>query len=104
MEKGEMCPIKGRIEQNFLEYLVITFNRWQDLADEKVTLGTREIAKFENVVMGAKLNSCFGFETVIRREISDKDNNDHYTLLIYKNQEMKEAKEPLFIFDTRIHK
>lgn len=104
MEKERQYPINGIVEPYFLEYLVSTFEHWNRLRAEKVALGTREIAKFENVVMGAKMNSRFGFEAVIRRGILDKDNEEHYILLIYRNREKMEAKEPLYSFDTKIYR
>ncbi|MDE6435681.1 MAG: hypothetical protein K2L07_15815 [Lachnospiraceae bacterium] len=91
------------LEPDFLEYLVQTFDRWQKLNDEKVTLGTREIAKFQDVLMGAKLNARYGFEAVHHRGISDEDSKEHYTLLIYKNREAMESEKPLYSFDTIIY-
>lgn len=100
--KNIMAPTNGVIEPDFLEYLARTFDRWGKLPTEKVTLGTREISKFQDVLMGAKLNARFGFETATHRGISDEDGKEHYTLLIYKNQKEKEAGNVLYSFDTEI--
>lgn len=102
MAKVELMPTNGVIEPDFLEYLARTFDRWGKLPTEKVTLGTREISKFQDVLMGAKLNARFGFETATHRGISDEDGKEHYTLLIYKNQKEKEAGNVLYSFDTEI--
>lgn len=104
MGKATLTPTNGVIEPDFLEYLARTFDRWGKLPTEKVTLGTREIAKFEDVLMGAKLNARFGFEAATHRGISDNDGMEHYTLLIYKNREAQEAGETLYSFDTIIYR
>lgn len=104
MEKVALTPTNGVIEPDFLEYLARTFDRWRKLPTEKVTLGTREISKFQDVLMGAKLNARFGFETVTHRGISDEDGKEYYTLLIYKNREEKETGDVLYSFDTEIYK
>lgn len=104
MGKATWIPTNGVIEPDFLEYLTRTFDRWQKLNAEKVTLGTREIAKFQDILMGAKLNARYGFEAVPHRGISDEDGKEHYTLLIYKNRETMEARKQLYSFDTEIYR
>lgn len=66
-----------------MEYLDKTFKRWQQLAAQGVTLGSREIAKLTDTVYGAKLNARYGFEAVARRE-PDEEGQDRFTLMIYK--------------------
>ena len=61
MEKS-VTPLNGIVEPDFLEYLDKTFKRWQQLADQGVTLGSREIAKLTDTVYGAKLNARYGFD------------------------------------------
>lgn len=65
MEKS-VTPLNGIVEPDFLEYLDKTFKRWQQLAAQGVTLGSREIAKLTDTVYGAKLNARYGFEAVTR--------------------------------------
>ena len=104
MGKVTLTPTNGVIEPDFLEYLARTFDRWGKLPTEKVTLGTREIAKFEDVLMGAKLNARYGFEAAKHREISEEDGLEHYTLQIYESREAQEVGEPLYSFDTIIYR
>ena len=80
-----------------------TFKRWQQLADQGVTLGSREIAKLTDTVYGAKLNARYGFEAVARRE-PDEEGQDRFTLMIYKNREAVENDPPLYHFTTPIHR
>lgn len=101
MEKS-MAPLNGVVEPDFLEYLTKNFKRWQQLAVQGVPLGSREIAKFQNILMGAKLNARFGFEAITRRDVSEQDRAEHYTVFIYRNREAAETEEPLYIFDTPI--
>ena len=49
MEKS-VTPLNGIVEPDFLEYLDKTFKRWQQLAAQGVTLGSREIAKLTDTV------------------------------------------------------
>lgn len=104
MAKVELMPTNGVIEPDFLEYLARTFDRWRKLPTEKVTLGTREISKFQDILMGAKLNARFGFEVATHRGVSDEDGKEHYTVMIYKNREEKEAGNTLYSFDTEIYR
>lgn len=104
MGKTVCMPTNGVVEPDFLEYLVRTFDRWQKLYTEKITLGTREIAKFQNVILGARLNARFGFEAVSNQSISDADGKEHYTLMLYKNREAIGNEEPLYSFDTEIYR
>ncbi len=104
MGKTALTPINGVIEPDFLEYLARTFDRWQKLPAQEVTLGTREIAKFEDVLLGAKLNSRYGFEIKTTREVSDEDGMEHYTVLIHKKQGTEKEEKPLFTFDTPIYR
>lgn len=62
-----MTPLNGIMEPDFLEYLDKTFKRWQQLADQGVTLGSREIAKLTDTVYGARLNARYGFEAITHR-------------------------------------
>ena len=39
------APINGVVEPDFLEYLEKQFKRWQQLAENGVALGSREVAK-----------------------------------------------------------
>lgn len=102
MEKS-MTPLNGIVEPDFLEYLDKTFKRWQQLAAQGVTLGSREIAKLTDTVYGAKLNARYGFEAVARRE-PDEEGQDRFTLMIYKNREAVENDPPLYHFTTPIHR
>lgn len=104
MGKTTWTPTNGVIEPDFLEYLARTFDRWGKLPAEKVTLGTREISKLQDILTGARLNARFGFEVTAQRGISDEDGKEHYTLLIYRNQKEKEAGKVLYYFDTEIYK
>lgn len=104
MEKERWKPENRVVEPDFLEYLVRTFDRWQKLSMEGVTLGTREIAKFQNILMGAKLNSRFGFDATIKREILEEDGLEHYILRIYRNRKAVKKGMPLYTFDTVIFK
>ena len=92
MEKS-VTPLNGIVEPDFLEYLDKTFKRWQQLAAQGVTLGSREIAKLTDTVYGAKLNARYGFEAVARRE-PDEEGQDRFTLMIYKNREAVENDPP----------
>lgn len=96
-------PINGVVEPDFLEYLKKTFQGYQQYFEEGVTLGTREIAKLQERVMGAKLNSRFGFEVVAHRGLDDED-QDRFTLMIYKNREAVENDPPLYHFTTPIYR
>ena len=102
MEKS-VTPLNGIVEPDFLEYLDKTFKRWQQLAAQGVTLGSREIAKLTETVYGAKLNARYGFEAVTRRE-PDEEGQDRFTLMIYKNREAVENDPPLYHFTTPIHR
>lgn len=102
MEKS-VTPLNGIVEPDFLEYLDKTFKRWQQLATQGVTLGSREIAKLTDTVYGAKLNARYGFEAVARREL-DEEGQDRFTLMIYKNREAVENDPPLYHFTTPIHR
>lgn len=102
MEKS-VTPLNGIVEPDFLEYLDKTFKRWQQLAAQGVTLGSREIAKLTDTVYGAKLNARYGFEAVARRE-PDEEGQDRFTLMIYKNREAVENDPPLYHFTTPIHR
>ena len=77
MEKS-VTPLNGIVEPDFLEYLDKTFKRWQQLAAQGVTLGSREIAKLTDTVYGAKLNARYGFEAVARRERSQPVSTRRY--------------------------
>ena len=98
-----VTPLNGIVEPDFLEYLDKTFKRWQQLAAQGVTLGSREIAKLTDTVYGAKLNARYGFEAVTRRE-PDEEGQDRFTLMIYKNREAVENDPPLYHFTTPIHR
>lgn len=102
MEKS-VTPLNGIVEPDFLEYLDKTFKRWQQLADQGVTLGSREIAKLTDTVYGAKLNARFGFEAITHRGLDD-EGQDRFTLMIYKNREAVEMEEPLYHFTTPIYR
>ena len=102
MEKN-VTPTNGIVEPDFLEYLKKTFKKWQQLHAEGVTLGGREIAKLTATVQGAKLNARFGFEAIAHRGLDDED-QDRFTLMIYKNREAVETEEPLYHFTTPIYR
>lgn len=102
MEKN-MTPTNGIVEPDFLEYLKKTFKKWQQLHDEGVTLGGREIAKLTATVQGAKLNARFGFEAITHRGLDD-EGQDRFTLMIYKNREAVETEKPLYHFTTPIYR
>ena len=95
-------PINGVVEPDFLEYLKETFKKWQQYHVEGVALGNREIAKLQNVVEGARINSRYGFEKLAHR-ITDADGQEWFALKIYKNREqMESGTQPLYIFAVRI--
>ena len=103
MEKS-VTPLNGIVEPDFLEYLDKTFKRWQQLAAQGVTLGSREIAKLSNVVEGARINSRFGFEKFANR-FTDEEGEEWFSLMIYKNrEEMEIDAEPLYCFASRIYR
>lgn len=97
-------PTKGIVEKELLEYLKKTFNKWEKYFDKKVTLGTREISKMQERLMGAKLNARYGFEAIIHRGMDDEEKQDRLTLMIYKNKEAMETEEPLYFFTTKIYR
>lgn len=103
--KGTMndLPINGVVEPDFLEYLKKTFRKWNQYHEEGVSLGGREIASLSNVVMGARLNSRYGFEVSTNRGM-DEDGEEQYSLTIYRNQEEKEKNKQLYHFETKIHR
>lgn len=96
-------PINGIVEPDFLEYLTKTFKRWKSLYENQVAVGTREISKFMATIQGARLNSRFGFEAVTHQG-TDKEGENSFTLMIYKNREAVETGEPLFSFSVPICK
>ncbi|MBQ6994987.1 MAG: hypothetical protein IJN64_10945 [Lachnospiraceae bacterium] len=99
----EYQPINGVVEPDFLEYLKKTFQKWQQNFEERVTTGTREIAKLQERVMGAKLNSRYGFEAIARRDLDD-EGQDCFTLMIYKNREAVVSEPPLYHFTVKIYR
>ena len=91
----------GIVEPDFLEYLKKTFKRWEELHEKGVSVGSREISKFSATVQGAKLNARLGFETASQRW-TDKEGQEHFTFMIYKNREAMEIENPLYHFETKI--
>lgn len=104
MEKINSQPINGVIEPDFLQYLTKTFKDWNKLHEDKTTLGTREISKMQWILYGAKCNARFGFEVIAKRHTAEGENEEHFTVLIYKNKEEMESGEPLYCFDTPIYR
>lgn len=102
--KNKYTPINGVVEPDFLKYLEDTFSRWNKLFDECVTLGMREISKFENVLIGANLNAHIGFEAYTHMGWDETTGRKHYTVLIFKNRREMEKEPPLYTFDTPIFK
>ena len=102
MEKS-VTPLNGIVEPDFLEYLDKTFKRWQQLAAQGVTLGSREIAKLTDTIYGARLNARFGFEAVMHRG-PDEEGKEHFTVLIYKNRDAVATEKPLYSFSTPIYR
>lgn len=100
--KSKYAPINGVIEPDFLKYLEDTFSKWNKLFEDGVTLGTREIFKFENVLKGASLNAHTGFAAYTHRGWNEETERNHYTVLIYKNQRAMETEPPLYTFNTPI--
>lgn len=95
-------PINGIVEPDFLKYLEETFTRWKKLWEDGITLGSREIMKFESVLKGARLNAHTGFIPVTNREWNEETKQNHYTMLIYQNQKAMETGQSLYSFDTPI--
>jgi hypothetical protein len=98
-----MTPLNGIMEPDFLEYLDKTFKRWQQLADQGVTLGSREIAKLADTVYGARLNARYGFEAITHRGL-DEEGQERFSIMFYRNREAAETEEPLYTFSTPIHR
>lgn len=94
-------PLNGIIEPDFLEYLTKTFKRWNELFENGVSVGSREIAKFSDTVKGARMNARFGFEAVMDRG-EDEKGQEYFTLMVYKNREAADAGTPLYCFRTKI--
>lgn len=103
MEKINNQPINGVIEPDFLQYLTKTFKDWNKLHEDKTTLGTREISKMQWILYGAKRNARYGFEAVAKRHRVEEEDQEHFTLMIYKNKEELKNGEPLYYFDTPIY-
>lgn len=101
--KKVQTPINGVVEPDFLKYLEDTFSRWNQLFTEGVSLGTREVAKFEAVMQGARLNAHAGFTPVAHRHFPDNADQEHFTVEIYQNTKAIAEETPLFVFDTPIH-
>lgn len=97
------APINGVVEPDFLEYLEKQFKRWQQLAENGVALGSREVAKLTDTIYGARLNARFGFEAVMHRG-PDEEGQGHFTVLIYKNRDAAATEKPLYSFDTPIYR
>ena len=98
------APINGIIEPDYLQYLKETFKRWQQLKEEEITLGTREIAKLTQTLEGAKLNCRYGFSYEIQRS-APEDDTQLIQLKIYQainpyTGEMKST--ALFTFEAEI--
>ena len=98
-----MTPFHGTMETDFLEYLDKTFKRWQQLADQGVTLGSREIAKLTDTVYGARLNARYGFEVTTHRG-PDEEGQECFTIMFYKDKLAKKAERPLYTFGTPIYR
>lgn len=102
-EVKKNTPMNGIVEPDFLKYLEKTFKRWQQLADQGVALGSREIAKLTYTIYGARLNARFGFEPITHRG-PDEEGQEHFTVMIYRNREAAEKEKPLYTFDAPIHR
>ena len=100
-EKETYTPTNGVVEPDFLEYLSKKFRQWDELYEQGISLGSREIANFATTVQGAKLNAHFGFEPVSYRG-ANADGQEQFTLLIYKNREAVKTGKPLYHFSTKI--
>lgn len=100
---NKQMAINGVVEPDFLEYVEETFSKWNKLFEDGITLGTREITKFESAVNGGKLNSRFGFFSISHRGWNEETQQNHYTITIYKNIKASTSEKPLFVFDTPIH-
>ncbi len=96
-------PTKGIVEKELLEHIKKTFKRWEEYYEAKTTLGTREIAKLQDRLIGAKLNARYGFEAVMQRN-RDNEEGEYLTLVIYKSKEAVETEEPLYFFTTKIYR
>lgn len=53
------APINGVVEPDFLEYLEKQFKRWQQLAENGVALGSREVAKLTDTYLRGKIKRPF---------------------------------------------
>lgn len=102
--ENKMQAINGIIEPDFLQYLTQTFKDWKKLYEEKTALGTREIAKLQWIVYGAKCNAHIGFEVHSIRSFKEETGQEHFSLWIFKNKEEMEAGKPLYTFDAPIYK
>lgn len=96
-------PTKGIVEKELLEHIKKTFKRWEEYYETKTTLGTREIAKLQDRLIGAKLNARYGFEAVMQRN-RDNEEGEYLTLVIYRSKETVETEEPLYFFTTKIYR
>lgn len=96
-------PTKGIVEKELLEHIKKTFKRWEEYYETKITLGTREIAKLQDRLIGAKLNARYGFEAVMQRNRDNEEKGEYLTLVIYRSKEAVETEEPLYFFTTKIY-
>lgn len=96
-----MKPTNGKVEPDFLHYLVQKFKKWQQLKEDKVTLGIREIAALKNVVEGARLNSRYGFSFKLAR--LERDGEPMIVLQIFTGQEQEKERKPEYFFEAEIY-
>lgn len=102
MTKHKKSEVKDLIQPKFLEYVCETFERWQKLFEEGITLGSREIARFENVIKGAKLNSKGDFEYMTFRNRDDSEGKSKYALWIFESKEAVEKGIVAYDFEVQI--
>lgn len=96
-----MNPTNGKVEPDFLHYLVQRFKRWQQLKEDKVTLGSREIMALKNVVEGARLNSRYGFSFNLARE--KRGSVEMVVLQIFTDKDQKKEGTPGYLFEAEIY-
>lgn len=101
MGVNKNMPINGIIEPDFLDHLTKTFKRWNELFENGVSVGSREIAKFSATMQGAKMNARFGFEWAMPRK-TDEEGQERINLYIYKNRETMEKGMPLYYFTAKV--
>ena len=104
MEKITNAPINNQVEPDLLHHIEKQFKKWQQYADEKVTLGTREIGNFAMLLKGAALNSHLGFKYKYSNGEDETDGKDYIKLEIFTDNEQYLNEKPHFTFKAEIYR